>query len=39
MNLTEPATAPKQIAPEVSQELWQGLKIGRQQRLRFQVTG
>ena len=39
MNLTEPATAPKQIAPEVSQELWQGLKMGRQQRHRFQVAG
>jgi len=38
MNLTESATAPKQLAPEVSQELWQGLKIGRLQRLRFQVA-
>jgi amino-acid N-acetyltransferase len=39
MNLTEPATAPKQIAPEVSQELWQGLKLGRQQQLRIQMAG
>ena len=27
MNLTEPALAPKPIAPEVSQELWQGLRL------------
>jgi amino-acid N-acetyltransferase len=31
MNLTETET-PKQIAPEVSLELWQGLKLGLQQR-------
>lgn len=28
MNLTEPATVPKAIAPEVSLEMWQGLKLG-----------
>lgn len=27
MNLTEPATALKPIAPEISQELWQGLRL------------
>ncbi len=27
MNLTEQAPAPKPIAPEVSQELWQGLRL------------
>lgn len=27
MNLTEPATAPTALAPEVSMELWQGLKL------------
>ncbi len=27
MNLTEPATVFKPLAPEVSQELWQGLKL------------
>jgi len=37
MNLTESQTAPKQIAPEVSLEMWQGLKMGRQQRV--QVAG
>jgi amino-acid N-acetyltransferase len=39
MNLTEPQMALKPIAPEVSQELWQGVKIGRQQRQRFQAAG
>lgn len=34
MNLKEPQAVPKPIAPEVSQELWQGLKIGRLQRLK-----
>lgn len=28
MNLTEPQSIPKPIAPEVSLELWQGLKLG-----------
>jgi len=32
MNLTESQNAPKQIAPEVSLEMWQGLKLGWQQR-------
>lgn len=36
MNLKEPQSVPKPIAPEISQELWQGLKIGRLQRLRAQ---
>ncbi len=33
MNLAEPQTIPQALAPEVSMELWQGLKIGRKQRL------
>lgn len=31
LNLTEPQTAPKPIAPEISLELWQGLKLRRLQ--------
>lgn len=27
MNLTEPATVPKPLAPEISLELWQGLRL------------
>ena len=37
MNLTEPQLVPRPIAPEVSLELWQGLKIGRLQRARLQA--
>jgi len=33
MNLTEPQTALKQITPEVSMELWHGLKLGRRLRV------
>jgi amino-acid N-acetyltransferase len=38
MNLTE-TEAPKPIAPEVSLELWQGLKLGLQQRQLFRTVG
>ncbi len=38
MNLTEPQTIPRPLAPEVSMELWQGLRIGRQQRLSLQAA-
>jgi amino-acid N-acetyltransferase len=34
MNLAEPEKTPRQIAPEVSLELWQGLKLGRSQMAR-----
>jgi amino-acid N-acetyltransferase len=34
MNLTQPAVVPKPIAPEVSFELWQGLRLGRSERER-----
>ncbi len=37
MNLTEPQTLPKPLASEVSMELWQGVKIGRLQRARWQA--
>ncbi len=34
MNLTEPQAVPEPLAPEVAMELWQGVKIGRMQRLK-----
>lgn len=38
MNLTEAQIIPKPLAPEVSLELWQGLKIGRLQRIKMQAN-
>jgi amino-acid N-acetyltransferase len=38
MNLTEPQAIPKPLAPEVAMELWQGVKIGRMQRARWQAS-
>jgi len=37
MNLTEPQTVPAPLAPEVAMELWQGVKIGRMQRVRWEA--
>jgi len=37
MNLTEPQTVPAPLAPEVAMELWQGVRIGRQQRLKWEA--
>ena len=37
MNLTERQTLPKPLAPEVAMELWQGVKIGRMQRVRWET--
>lgn len=37
MNLIEPRALPKPLAPEVAMELWQGVRIGRQQRARWQA--
>jgi amino-acid N-acetyltransferase len=39
MNLTEQQTIPSPLAPEVSMELWQGVRIGRQQRVRLPAAG
>jgi amino-acid N-acetyltransferase len=38
MNLTEPQTELRPLAPEVAMELWQGVKIGRLQRIRAQAA-
>ena len=35
MNLAEPEKAPQQLPPEVSMEMWQGVKLGRLRLLRF----
>jgi amino-acid N-acetyltransferase len=37
MNLTEPQPIPKPLPPEVAMELWQGVRIGRLQRLKWQA--
>ncbi len=37
MNLTEPQVVPKPLAPEIAMELWQGVKIGRMQRLKLRM--
>jgi amino-acid N-acetyltransferase len=37
MSLTESQTIPAPLAPEVAMELWQGVKIGRMQRVRWET--